>query len=124
MALNGENTQALVLPAENSAPTDEVAELTPLRLPGTRFAMGDGQGPPIGAPGLYGGGGGNPAIIAGIVGGTAAAFVIGTLIAVHHRTNKESDFVLFDAGWQFQMVLDSPVTLDVAQVAASAQLNP
>jgi hypothetical protein len=82
--------------------------------------MGEGQEPPIGAPGLYGGGGGNPAIIAGIVGGAAAAFVIGALVVAHHRANKETDFVLYDAGWQFQMVLDSPVTIDVAQVAAPA----
>jgi type IV secretion system protein VirB10 len=124
VALNGENTQALVLPADSIVPTDEVAELTPLRLPGARFAMGDGQGPPIGAPGIYGGGGGNPAIIAGIAAGAAAAFVIGTLIVAHHRTNKETDFVLYDSGWQFQMVLDSPVVLDAAHVAAAAQLNP
>jgi hypothetical protein len=30
------------------------------------------------------------------------------------------DFVVFDVGWQFQMVLDSPVVLDAAQVAAAA----
>jgi type IV secretion system protein VirB10 len=120
VALNGENTQALALPPDSSVPANEVAELTPLRLPGARFAMGEGQEPPIGAPGLYGGGGGNPAIIAGIVGGAAAAFVIGALVVAHHRANKETDFVLYDAGWQFQMVLDSPVTIDVAQVAAPA----
>jgi hypothetical protein len=41
------------------------------------------------------------------------------LVLAHHRGNS-TDFVLFDAGWQFQMVLDSPVTLDPAQVAAAA----
>jgi type IV secretory pathway VirB10-like protein len=39
VALSGENTQALLLPAEGSAPSNEVAELIPLRLPGTHRAM-------------------------------------------------------------------------------------
>jgi hypothetical protein len=120
VALSGENTQALLLPLDNGAPTNEVAELMPLRLPGTHFAMGEGQiGTPVptqSAPG----GGSKSAIIAGIAGGAAAALLIGSLIWAHHRTNKETDFVLYDAGWQFQMVLDSPVTLDAAQVAAAA----
>jgi hypothetical protein len=125
VALNGENTQALVLPAESSAPTNEVAELTRLRFPGMPFAMGEGQtSTPVPPPFNPGGGGGNPALIGGIVAGAAAAFVIGTVIWAHHHTSKETDVVLFDAGWQFQMVLDSPVTLDAAQVAAASQLNP
>jgi hypothetical protein len=37
----------------------------------------------------------------------------------HHRANS-TDFVLYDSGWQFQVVLDSPVTLDEAQVSAAA----
>jgi hypothetical protein len=123
VALSGENTQALLLRPDNGAPTNEVAELTPMRLPGTHFAMGEGQiGTPIptqSAPGA----GSNSAVIAGIAGGAAAAFVIGAIIWAHHRTNKETDFVLYDAGWQFQMVLDSPVTLDAAQVAAAATLS-
>jgi hypothetical protein len=41
------------------------------------------------------------------------------LIWAHHRVNN-TDFLLYDAGWQFQMILDSPVTLDAAQVAAAA----
>jgi hypothetical protein len=28
--------------------------------------------------------------------------------------------VIFDTGWQFEMVLDSPLTVDAASVAASA----
>ena len=123
VALSGENTQALLLPLDNSAPANEVAELIPLRLPDTQFAMGEGQiGTPVptqSAPG----GGSKSTIIAGIAGGAAAALIIGSLIWAHHRTNKETDFVLYDAGWQFQMVLDSPVTLDAAQVAAAATLS-
>jgi type IV secretion system protein VirB10 len=118
VALNGENTQALNLPVQSSATTNEVAELIPPRLPGTHFAMGEGQVP--GQPGTQESGGGNSTIIAGVVGGAAGAFVIGTLIWAHHHTNKETDSVLYDAGWQFQMILDSPVTLDAAQVASAA----
>ncbi|MGB8029064.1 MAG: hypothetical protein WCF30_05295 [Terracidiphilus sp.] len=118
VALNGENTQALLLPSQSSAPADEVAELTPIRLPGMRFAMGEGQGQtpiPTQLPQV----GPNPAVVIGISLGATAAFVIGMLVLAHHHANS-TDFVLYDAGWQFQMVLDSPLTLDAAQVAAAA----
>lgn len=118
VALNGENTQAFLLPAESSAPANEVAELLPPRLPGTRFAMGEGQEPLPTLPTLPQVGP-NPAVIGGAVGGGFAALVILMVVLAHHRVNN-TDFVLYDAGWQFQMVLDSPVTLDAAQVAAAA----
>ena len=51
--------------------------------------------------------------------GTAALVVLG-ILGAHHSTNN-TDFVLYDAGWQFQMVLDSPITLDSAQVTAAAR---
>jgi hypothetical protein len=116
VALNGENTQALVLPAESNRHANEVAELVPLRLPGARFAMGEGQQsqlPPLPQVGP------NPAVIGGAVGGGMLALIIGMVVWAHHRANS-TDFVLYDAGWQFQMVLDSPLTLDAAQVAAAA----
>lgn len=115
VALNGENTQAFLLRDDERASTVEVAELTPMSLPGAHFAMGEGQqtlpplpqvGPPMGA------------VIGGVLGGTAA-LTIGMLIWAHHRANSY-DFIVFDVGWQFQMVLDSPVVLDAAQVAAAA----
>jgi hypothetical protein len=116
VTLNGENTQALVLPPDSGAQTVEVAELAPLRLPGSRFAMGGGQQsqlPPLPRVGP------NPAVVGGAIGGGFAALVVGMLIWAHHRVNN-TDFLLYDAGWQFQMILDSPVTLDAAQVAAAA----
>jgi type IV secretion system protein VirB10 len=116
VSLDGENTQALVLPDSDRAATVEVAELTPIRLPGARFAMGEGQQsqlPPLPRVGP------NPAVVGGAIGGGFAALLIAMLVLAHHRGNS-TDFVLFDAGWQFQMVLDSPVTLDPAQVAAAA----
>lgn len=120
VALNGENTQALLLPLDSSAPTNEVAELTPLRLPGAHFAMGEGQiglPPPPTQPAPQVGP--NPAVLVGISVGGSAALLIGMLLLAHHHANS-TDFVLYDAGWQFQMVLDSQVTLDAAQVAAAA----
>jgi hypothetical protein len=47
------------------------------------------------------------------------ALIIGMVVYAHHHANS-TDFVLYDAGWQFQMVLDSPVMLNAAQVAAAA----
>ena len=114
-ALNGENTQALALPENNGAPNVEVAELMPIGLPWARFAMGGGQSQPPPLPRV----GPNPAVIGGVIGGAFAAGLIGMLVWAHHRANSY-DFVVFDAGWQFQMILDSPVTLDAAQVAAAA----
>jgi type IV secretion system protein VirB10 len=115
VALDGENTQSFLLPGDNRASTVEVAELTPMPFPGAHFAMGAGQTttlPPLPQVGP------NPAVIGGAVGGGFAVLFVGVLVWAHHRANNY-DFVVFDIGWQFQMVLDSPVELDAAQVAAA-----
>jgi type IV secretion system protein VirB10 len=115
MALNGENTQSFLLPDGNRASTVEVAELTPMPFPGAHFAMGEGQQtlPPLPQVGP------SKAVVIGSVTGGFAAFMIAMFALGHHRMNSY-DFVVFDVGWQFQMVLDSPVVLDAAQVAAAA----
>jgi hypothetical protein len=130
VALSGENTQALLLPADfgapgpgttgESAPANEVAELVPLQFPGQHFAMGEGQfgEPPPTLPPLPQVGPPKGAIIGGVLGGFAA-ITIGMLIWAHHRVNSY-DFAAFDVGWQFQMVLDGPVMLDAAQITAAA----
>jgi len=116
VALNGENTQALVLPLDSSVPANEVAELAPLRLPGSRFAMGEGQQTQLPTlPRL----GPNPAVVGGAIGGGFAALVVLMLVLAHHSVSN-TDFLLYDAGWQFQMILDSPLTLDATQVSAAA----
>jgi hypothetical protein len=116
--LNGENTQSFLLRDSGATSTVDVAELVPLRLPGMRFAMGEGQQqqPPT-LPQL----GPSPGELVGISVGVTAAVLIASLLYVHHRANSY-DFVVFDVGWQFQMVLDSPVDLDAAQVAAAAAI--
>jgi hypothetical protein len=53
-----------------------------------------------------------------IVGGTIGAFLALAIVTAHHRNN--SDYVLFDAGWQFQMALTSPLAVNAAQVSAAA----
>jgi hypothetical protein len=61
----------------------------------------------------------NPAVVIGIGSAAMAGLFFGMLALARHRVNS-ADYVLFDAGWQFQLVVDSPVTLDAAQVAAAA----
>jgi hypothetical protein len=117
--LNGENTQALLITPEENAPANEVAELTPLRMPGANFAMAAGQETmptlaPVGPP--------KAAVIGGVLGGFAA-FAITMFALARHRVNSY-DFAVFDTGWQFQLVLDSPLTLDLAQVTAAAAMAP
>ena len=116
VALNGENTQALVLPLDSSVPANEVAELAPLRLPGSRFAMGEGQQTQLPTLPRVGP---NPAVVGGAIGGGFAALVVLMLVLAHHSVSN-TDFLLYDAGWQFQMILDSPLTLDATQVSAAA----
>lgn len=53
------------------------------------------------------------------VGGAAAVAVVALLTAHHHGAG---DYVLFDNGWQFQMKLQSPLTLDAGKVSAAAAM--
>jgi hypothetical protein len=120
--LSGENTQAFLFPAEPGAPANEVAELVPLQFPGQHFAMGEGQigsSPPT-QPTLPQVGPSKGAVIGGVLGGFAA-LTIGMIVWAHHRVNSY-DFAAFDVGWQFEMVLDGPVTIDAARVAAAAAM--
>jgi hypothetical protein len=57
-------------------------------------------------------------VIGGAVGGGFAALVVTMLVWAHHHA-VNTDYVLYDVGWQFQMVLQNPVTLDAGQVAAA-----
>jgi len=52
---------------------------------------------------------------------TAAGIAI-PLILIHHGGG--SGGVLFDSGWQFEMVLESPVSVDAASVAAAVSRAP
>ena len=59
-------------------------------------------------------------IAAGVVG--VAATVLLIALFVHHA--HSIDYVVFPPGWQFNMVLASPLTLDAASVAAAAAIPP
>jgi hypothetical protein len=61
----------------------------------------------------------NVGLIAGLTMGAGAALGIGMLVWAHHRATH-TDYVLFDTGWQFEMVLTRPLTLDAGRVGAAA----
>ncbi len=57
-----------------------------------------------------------------VAGAATIAFLVYAFTARHRASN--SDFVLYDAGYQFQMVTTMPVTIDAAQATAAAALAP
>ena len=132
VALNAVNTEAeVILPETDNQTTYEIADAASgAPYLGTGFA---GKG--FGATGVsesgFGGAGQttptlpplpsvgpSPAMVVGIAVGGGVAVLVTALALSHHHGNP--DFVLFDNGWQFQMVLQSPLTLDASQVAAAA----
>lgn len=82
---------------------------------------GSGQNPPTLPPLPHEGP--NPAVVAGAaIGGTALFVVLAFVLGHRHAAN--TDYVLFDSGWQFQIALQQPLTLDASQVAAAASSTP
>jgi len=59
--------------------------------------------------------------IIGIGLGATFGVLILTLALGHHRAGS-NDFILFDSGWQFEMAVQEPLTLDAAQVSAAAAI--
>ncbi len=57
------------------------------------------------------------AMIGGALGGMAALVVV-LVLTTHHRGS--GNYVLFDSGWQFQMVLAAPLTLDGGRLPAAS----
>ena len=55
-------------------------------------------------------------VIGATVGGMAGLFVVVGILAHRHRHEEARDF---DTGFQFEMVLQSPLTLDAGRVAAA-----
>ena len=49
--------------------------------------------------------------------GAAAAGVVTMILMAHH--NGGSSGVLVDTGWQFEMVLEGPLSVDLASVAGA-----
>jgi hypothetical protein len=114
VSLDANSTQAMLAPtSEDSANTVEVASVA-IPTPGSFGLVAQQQPtlPPLPRVGP------SPAVIGGAVGGGFAAFLVGMLVWAHHRQST-LDYVLFDAGWQFQMVLQTPVTVNAGLAAAS-----
>ena len=63
----------------------------------------------------------SPGTLAGIGIGAGVGILVLSLALGHHRATS-ADYVLFDSGWQFQMRLEEPLTLEAAQVSAAAAL--
>ena len=57
------------------------------------------------------------AFIALAIAGAVATIVMTILLMRHRGAARE---ILFDSGWQFNMVLQNPVTLDAASLPPSA----
>lgn len=60
-------------------------------------------------------------IIAGTLGGVGVLVVLAVL---SHRHHESTDYVLFDNGWQFDMVLNAPLTLEASRVGAAMAAAP
>jgi hypothetical protein len=57
-------------------------------------------------------------VIVGVSLGVVVAILTIGILSRRHRGN--ADYVLYDAGWQFQMAISTPLTVDAGQVAAAA----
>jgi hypothetical protein len=122
VALDAVNTEAmLILPSEGSQATYEIADAS-----GGAPVLGEGfaspgqtspQEPTLPRVGP------NPAVvIPAVLGGVVGSMVL--LFALSRHSGRNADYLLYDNGWQFQMVLNSPLTLDAGKVAAAPSATP
>jgi hypothetical protein len=112
VALDGAMAQARASGPGTSSPGISTAE----RQSAVNTELGSGLGfqqppgptaPPLPGPRM--------GTVVGIAVGTAAAGIVTLVLLGRHRSVD----TLFDAGWQFEMVLESPVSLDADRVAAA-----
>jgi hypothetical protein len=115
--VDGTNTQARTISPE---PNSEVAETfegeSEPTFTNANYVVAQQQQPPPRLPPLPKVGPPIGVIVGAGLGVFAAAIITIALLA-HH--NGGASGVLFDTGWQFEMVLRSPLTVDAANVAAS-----
>ncbi len=123
--LDAENTEAMaIFPETNAADRYLIADAgagAPWLgegFAGTGF-VGAGQSTPQ-LPPLPQVGPSPGVVIGASLGGTVG--ILALVLALNHRNLSNADFLLFDNGWQFQMVLDSPLTLDAGKVAEAAAM--
>lgn len=113
--LDAANTQAVLLEPELGR-TRATYQLADARdgMP----MLGEGTGQTTTTPSLPSNGP-SPGVLAGIGFGSAAAIgVIAILAARHHATH--ADYLLVASGWQFEIELAQPLTLDTARIAIPA----
>jgi hypothetical protein len=116
--LDGVNTAANLIPVETASPANQLADAN-LGAPylGERFAFAAQTTTPT-LPTLPSNGP-SPALGIGISAGAAVGILAIALISIHH--GGHADYILFDNGYQFQMTLQAPLTLDSARVAAASK---
>jgi len=107
VAVDGANMQAKALPPVPASP--EVAAFAGVSGPG--FALAPPQLPTLPPMPKVG-----PSI-GTVVGVSVAVTVVGTAALVILSRHHGGSAVLFDTGWQFEMVLQSPLSVDAANVA-------
>jgi type IV secretion system protein VirB10 len=108
--------QARLVPpsTEPAAAVAEEAENRTQTPYGNSFVSGQTVAAPTPAP--LPSVGPSPGLVIGISLGATAA-VIGTAVALSHHGARNTDYIVHDAGWQFEMKLESPLSLDPIQVA-------
>jgi hypothetical protein len=110
VAIDGTNLQAKALRPKSSS-SETAGFVTESGSYNSLAAQSSPQLPTLQPPPSHTG------AIAGLaVGGAAAAIAIVVLGHYHHGSSG----VVFDTGWQFEMVLESPLSVDAASVAAAA----
>jgi hypothetical protein len=116
------NVQArLFVPEVGTQPTYQLADARDgAPYLGEEFAFGQNPPPLPPLPPLPSVGP-SPGTLAGIGIGAGAGILVLALVIGHHHASS-ADFILFDAGWQFQMALQEPLPLDAAQISAAAAM--
>lgn len=115
VSIDGANTQAKALSPKLSSP--ETTAFAGESGSYNALAAQQSSGlPPLPNPGSHIG-----TVVGVAVGGAVAMIVTIVLVARHQGGGND---VLFDTGWQFEMVLQSPLSVDAASVAAAAVATP
>jgi hypothetical protein len=110
VAVDGANTQAKALIPKSSSPEPTAFA----GASGSNYALSAQQSP--GSPALQPPASHTGAIVGAMV-GSAVAGIVAIVLMAHHQGGGST--VLFDTGWQFEMVLESPLSVDAASVDAA-----
>jgi hypothetical protein len=118
--LVADSTQAMATPPPINPPAaatvaDDATPAAPAIGSSSLFAQQSPQPPTLPQVGP------SPAVVTGAVLGGAAALTV-LLFAIGHHQQSKIDYVLFDAGWQFQMTLESPLVVDADRIASAASV--